>query len=1599
MRKLYTLLFALLANTVLAQTSVQNFGSGTGSFSTSNGTSTSLLPNPTSGTTYVRISSGQGGSVALTNPGLTSLGTNTEMKAIASTGASVVKATPVYQYTSAKVFYTQFYILFGDNSGGTTASSGNWAFYQGSNASGTTFNNTSDFNAQDAFVSLRWTYGASGALTLEYNDASWSTISGCWNQGVVYKVEIMGNNQSAGTSTYTYGSTSETVPINTYDLWINGNLISDDLPSDGLANNTNINAITFIGQSSTSNVATLFADDFTIYNSIPSSITSGCTAPTTNASSLSASGTASTQTTINWSNGSGANRILVAKQNVLISGTPTNGTTYTANAAYGSGSTIATNEYVVYNGCSNSQTITGLTAGYGYDFKVFEYNCNSGNETYLSSGSTDLSVVTVPNTPGSFATDCGSNGDIALSWTLPAGGYNNIIIFARQGSAPSHTPSGNGNTTYTGANSNFGSATTYGTDKLVYSGTGTTVTVTGLTAGQTYYFRAYAYSATVYSAATSTVSQLSGVPNVTGVSVTPAVDKLTVNWTNPSSCFDEVLIIATDNASVSSVPTGDGSAYDATQFYHDDISEINAPSNEFIVFQGNASTRTIFGLINGTTYNIKIYVRKGTYWSSGVTTSGVPNFSNGDFRTRSSTSGNWNSTTLWQSYNAGTWSNTASFPSSSTASVQIRSGSTVTMNSAATASQVATLLIDAGGKLYCNQSTNQYFVTVFTQVICNGTIGNGATNDGISLNMEGNPCFIGGTGTCKIAALRKTNNTNTTTDLYIDMNIDFNIIGSNRTVIYNNQNTTAFNVTINAGNIVSTPSATGNVAMDGTTGSNGGTRTGTITVYGTLNVNGIFYMRTSNTSGNYIVDIKDGGKIYVDSISSNASGTGGCNLIIESNGWLNIYGSSAFYNFSTTNNTYTCNTGSLVEYSGSTAQPVESGISYAKLKYSGSNSKTQNGNLTVSGDLTVDAAIYDAGTSGVSLALGGNFTMQNSGTMASTNCKNNLTINCINNNTQTFNGGGNSFYCLYMNATKSSGSLSFNSANSNLYVDNDLTGNFTGTSVLYDNGNTFTIGGALKLGSATSSSSNFSFTGTMLFNFDIGGALSYITNTTSNGVTVAQLNNLSLIAISGALSNQVSIYPTGGGSTLYVKGNVLISNTNVSTVLISNNNNINVKGNWTDYSNAGFTEGTSTIILNGTSAQTITGAETFYNLQMNNSAGASIASTVIVSNILTLTSGIITTSTNELQVTNTAVGAVTAYGTSSYVNGNLRRTLSTTNNLVYDFPVGSASYYELATLKFTNTTGLGASPTVLAFFTSGLPVTGPNSSTCFINSSAINGMLNGGYWTITPSAYTNGTTTYDITLAERGYSNFSANASQLGIIKRHDNTFAWAGTNLSGGTSAQQGFHSNANSSIVSGVATCKRTGVKSFSEFGIGYSANTLPVELSTFTATAVDNKTVDLNWRTEAELNSNYFSVERSADGITFTSIGKVDAHGTSQVENNYSLVDETPLCGTAYYRLKEVDFDGAVSYSQIRSVNIQCETVSLYPNPVVNELHIQLLQTGNTEITIYKVDGSKAYHLATDEASTSLLLNIAHLAAGNYLLSINQNGNIQTQRFTKL
>ncbi|HXC05997.1 MAG TPA: choice-of-anchor J domain-containing protein, partial [Bacteroidia bacterium] len=105
-------------------------------------------------------------------------------------------------------------------------------------------------------------------------------------------------------------------------------------------------------------------------------------APTTSASAITFSATTCTQTGVSWTNGNGANRIVVAKAGSAVAGTPVNASGYVANSSFGSGSSIAAGEYVVYSGSGTSVTVTTLSASTTYFFKVFEDNGTTGCESY-----------------------------------------------------------------------------------------------------------------------------------------------------------------------------------------------------------------------------------------------------------------------------------------------------------------------------------------------------------------------------------------------------------------------------------------------------------------------------------------------------------------------------------------------------------------------------------------------------------------------------------------------------------------------------------------------------------------------------------------------------------------------------------------------------------------------------------------------------------------------------------------------------------------------------------------------------------------------------------------------------------------------------------------------------------------------------------------------------------------------------------------------------------------------------------------------------------------------------------------------------------------
>jgi len=121
-----------------------------------------------------------------------------------------------------------------------------------------------------------------------------------------------------------------------------------------------------------------------------------------------------------------------------------------------------------------------------------------------------------------------------------------------------------------------------------------------------------------------------------------------------------------------------------------------------------------------------------------------------------------------------------------------------------------------------------------------------------------------------------------------------------------------------------------------------------------------------------------------------------------------------------------------------------------------------------------------------------------------------------------------------------------------------------------------------------------------------------------------------------------------------------------------------------------------------------------------------------------------------------------------------------------------------------------------------------------------------------------------------------------------------------------------------------------------IAFSANcpsVLPVELISFGAVKSGRNAL-LSWETASEINNDYFVVERSVDGKEFQAIGTVDGKGTTQEHQSYSLVDKQPWAGINYYRLRQVDYDGKTTYSEVHSLDFRKDEISVHPNPA-NEI----------------------------------------------------------------
>lgn len=142
------------------------------------------------------------------------------------------------------------------------------------------------------------------------------------------------------------------------------------------------------------------------------------------------------------------------------------------------------------------------------------------------------------------------------------------------------------------------------------------------------------------------------------------------------------------------------------------------------------------------------------------------------------------------------------------------------------------------------------------------------------------------------------------------------------------------------------------------------------------------------------------------------------------------------------------------------------------------------------------------------------------------------------------------------------------------------------------------------------------------------------------------------------------------------------------------------------------------------------------------------------------------------------------------------------------------------------------------------------------------------------------------------------------------------------------------------------------------------LPVEWLEFTATlSSDSRKVNCSWILGSELDSDYFTVERSADAQVWTDIGTVDGAGTTSDQTTYSFIDFGPLGGKSYYRIRQTDFNGAFQYSEIRAVErLGGIDWVIYPNPGngkfqvtsgIEEFSIRAIDSRGREIKVIRYD----------------------------------------------
>ena len=213
----------------------------------------------------------------------------------------------------------------------------------------------------------------------------------------------------------------------------------------------------------------------------------------------------------------------------------------------------------------------------------------------------------------------------------------------------------------------------------------------------------------------------------------------------------------------------------------------------------------------------------------------------------------------------------------------------------------------------------------------------------------------------------------------------------------------------------------------------------------------------------------------------------------------------------------------------------------------------------------------------------------------------------------------------------------------------------------------------------------------------------------------------------------------------------------------------------------------------------------------------------------------------------------------------------------------------------------------------------------------------------------------------------------------------------------------NTGATLNTGVNTL--IGTAQSTEFILGSSGNPLPIELISFEA-SINEDEVDLKWVTATEINNDYFTIEKSIDGISWEKVLNTNGAGNSTEILEYFETDYNPLIGISYYRLKQTDIDGEYSYSNIVPVKYEKRTIdgmiNLFPNPVNigEEVHLEFENINAPELLVVlrDIQGKEFYSKIILNIEDGKLIGIPitiNIPVGVYLITATSENHFYNQK----